>query len=92
MQGQNSAAENPVSVGGISDIRGGISTYMQATNSNAILRTGGGQYVHLLKLEERTVGLDYFALIISPVQYPPDSFIENIRKITRSFIGGGFVG
>ena len=92
LQGQNSAAENPVSVGGISDIRGGISTYMQATNSNAILRTGGGQYVHLLKLEERTVGLDYFALIISPVQYPPDSFIENIRKITRSFVGGGFVG
>ena len=92
LQGQNSAAENPVSVGGISDIRGGISTYMQATNSNAILRTGGGQYVHLLKLEERTVGLDYFALIISPVQYPPDSFIENIRKITRSFVGGGFIG
>lgn len=92
LQGQNSAAENPVSVGGISDIRGGISTYMQATNSNAILRTGGGQYVHLLKLEERTVGLEYFALIISPVQYPPDSFIENIRKITRSFVGGGFVG
>ena len=92
LQGQNSAAENPVSVGGISDIRGGISTYMQATNSNAILRTGGGQYVHLLKLEERTVGLEYFALVISPVQYPPDSFIENIRKITRSFVGGGFVG
>lgn len=92
LQGQNSAAENPVSVGGISDIRGGISTYMQATNSNAILRTGGGQYVHLLKLKERTVGLEYFALIISPVQYPPDSFIENIRKITRSFVGGGFVG
>ena len=65
---------------------------MQATNSNAILRTGGGQYVHLLKLEERTVGLEYFALVISPVQYPPDSFIENIRKITRSFVGGGFVG
>ncbi|MCI6929136.1 MAG: hypothetical protein MR759_07645 [Ruminococcus sp.] len=92
LQGQNSAAENPVSVGGISDIRGGISTYMQATNSNAILRTGGGQYVHLLKLEERTVGLEYFALVISPVQYPPDSFIENIRKITRSFVGGGFIG
>ena len=92
LQGQNSAAENPVSVGGISDIRGGISTYMQATNSNAILRTGGGQYVHLWKLEERTVGLDYFALVISPAQYPPDSFIENIRKITRSFVGGGFVG
>lgn len=92
LQGQNSAAENPVSVGGISDIRGGISTYTQAMNSNAILRTGGGQYVHLLKLEERTVGLEYFALVISPVQYPPDSFIENIRKITRSFVGGGFVG
>ena len=92
LQGQNSAAENPVSVGGISDIRGGISTYMQATNSNAILRTGGGQYVHLLKLEERTVGLEYFALVISPVQYPPDSFIENIRKITQSFVGGGFIG
>lgn len=92
LQGQNSAAENPVSVGGISDIRGGISTYMQATNSNAILRTGSGQYIHLLKLEERTVGLEYFALVISPVQYPPDSFIENIRKITRSFVGGGFVG
>lgn len=92
LQGQDSAAENPVSVGGISDIRGGISTYMQATNSNAILRTGSGQYVHLLKLEERTVGLEYFALVISPVQYPPDSFIENIRKITRSFVGGGFVG
>ena len=92
LQGQNSAAENPVSVGGISDIRGGISTYMQATNSNAILRTGGGQYVHLLKLKERTVGLEYFALIISPVQCPPDSFIENIRKIARSFVGGGFVG
>ena len=92
LKGQTSAAENPVSVGGISDIRGAISTYMQATNSNAILRTGGGQYVHLLKLKERTVGLEYFALVISPVQYPPDSFIENIRKITQSFVGGGFIG
>ena len=88
LQGQNSAAENPVSVGGISDIRGGISTYMQATNSNAILRTGGGQYVHLLKLKERTVGLEYFALVISPPNTSPDSFVENIIKIVKEFTGG----
>ena len=85
---QTSAAENPVSVGGISDIRGAISTYVQATNSNALLRTGNGQYIHLLKLKERTVGLEYFALVISPPNTSPDAFVENIIKIVKEFTGG----
>ena len=88
LKGQTSAAENPVSVGGISDIRGAISTYVQATNSNALLRTGSGQYIHLLKLKERTVGLEYFALVISPPNTSPDSFVENIIKIVKEFTGG----
>ena len=88
LKGQTSAAENPVSVGGISDIRGAISTYVQAANSNALLRTGSGQYIHLLKLKERTVGLEYFALVISPPNTSPDSFVENIIKIVKEFTGG----
>ena len=88
LKGQTSAAENPVSVGGISDIRGAISTYTQATNSNALLRTGSGQYIHLLKLKERTVGLEYFALVISPPNTSPDSFVESIIKIVKEFTGG----
>ena len=88
LKGQTSAAENPVAVGGISDIRGAISTYVQATNSNALLRTGSGQYIHLLKLKERTVGLEYFALVISPPNTSPDSFVENIIKIVKEFTGG----
>ena len=88
LKGQTSAAENPVSVGGISDIRGAISTYTQATNSNALLRTGGGQYIHLLKLKERTVGLEYFALVISPPNTSPNAFVENIIKIVKEFTGG----
>ena len=78
-------------VAGISDLKSCITDYSQATNSNRLFRADDGNYVHVVRIPSKafTFDLTNYCLVVSPANFTPDKFNEEIQAaFNRTFKNG----
>ena len=78
-------------VAGISDLKSCITDYSQATNSNRLFRADDGNYVHVVRIPSKafTFNLTNYCLVVSPANFTPNKFNEEIQAaFNKTFKNG----